>query len=81
MRPEQPARPDPRDLGEIDAEVGVALRRARGAAGMTRASLARAIGIDELALARCEAGSRRLGPQEMFAAVRALGIRPADLYA
>jgi DNA-binding XRE family transcriptional regulator len=56
------------------AELGSRLRQARVMAGMTRQSLASAIGVTAATLRRYETGARRMPPARLAAAVVLLGL-------
>ena len=70
---------DPLDLLDPDATVTLALLRAR--AGLSQAKAAEAVGISRNSWARIEAGTRRIWPDELDAAARALGVNPARVLA
>ena len=55
-------------------ELGSRLRQARMMAGMTRQSLASAIGVSAATLRRYETGARRMPPARLAAAVVLLGL-------
>jgi DNA-binding XRE family transcriptional regulator len=59
---------------ELAIELGSRLRQARVMAGMTRQSLASAIGVSAATLRRYETGARRMPPARLAAAVVLLGL-------
>ncbi len=58
----------------VAVELGSRLRQARVMAGMTRQSLASAIGVSAATLRRYETGARRMPPARLAAAVVLLGL-------
>ena len=60
-------------------DLGERIREARLAAGLTQDALAHAVNTDRAAVARIEAGERRVGALELFALADAVGVRPAVL--
>jgi DNA-binding XRE family transcriptional regulator len=59
---------------QVAIELGSRLRQARVMAGMTRPSLASAIGVTVATLRRYETGARRMPPARLAAAVVLLGL-------
>jgi DNA-binding XRE family transcriptional regulator len=59
---------------QVAVELGSRLRQARLMAGMTRQSLASAIGVAATTLRRYETGARRMPPARLAAAVVLLGL-------
>ena len=68
-----PYRPGP-GARRVAVELGSRLRQARVMAGMTRQSLASAIGVTAATLQRYETGARRMPPARLAAAVVLLGL-------
>ena len=62
-------------------DLGERVREARLAAGLTQDALARAVNTDRAAVARIEAGDRRVSALELFAIADAVDVRPAVLVA
>jgi transcriptional regulator with XRE-family HTH domain len=56
------------------AEIGARVRESRIALGLTQAQLAERLGLDRTALAKAEAGDRRLDALELFRLSDALGL-------
>jgi DNA-binding XRE family transcriptional regulator len=59
---------------QVAVALGSRLRQARVMAGMTRQSLASAIGVTAATLRRYETGARRMPPARLAAAVVLLGL-------
>jgi DNA-binding XRE family transcriptional regulator len=59
---------------QVAVALGSRLRQARVMAGMTRQSLASAIGVTATTLRRYETGTRRMPPARLAAAVVLLGL-------
>ena len=57
------------------------LIKARKAAGLTQAELARRIGKDQTFISLIERSQRRVDVLEWYALARAIGVDPVDLYA
>lgn len=58
-----------------DAQLGQNLQRARCLRGLTQVDLARAVGVDHIALSRVEAGTRGLAATELATIASILGVR------
>jgi Zn-dependent peptidase ImmA (M78 family)/transcriptional regulator with XRE-family HTH domain len=65
------------EYAESWAEIGGRVRESRLAVGLTQADLAGQVSLDRTALAKAEAGDRRLDALELFGLARALGV-PVD---
>ena len=70
---------DPLDLLHPETPVTLALLRAR--AGLSQEQVAKAVGISASSWARIETGRRRIWPDELDAAGRALGVSVARVVA
>jgi len=66
--------PDP-----IDVEVGLNLRRARRARGLSQADVGDALGITFQQVQKYERGANRVSASMLVKAARFLGVRAADL--
>ncbi len=61
---------------KIDEHVGLRLRQGREASRLSKEELAAALGLSLLELDDIETGRARLTPTQMFAASKALSVKP-----
>lgn len=62
-------------------ELGLAIRRARGEAGLSQEALADASGMDRSHMSQVERGKRNLSVLSLDKIAKALGKRPSELLA
>lgn len=67
------------DTDRFYAELGLRLRRARTAAGLTQAELAERVGMSRAAVANIERGHQRVAAHQLVALAAAVGAEPAIL--
>jgi transcriptional regulator with XRE-family HTH domain len=60
-------------------ELGSAIADLRRTCELSQRGLAEAVGLDQSAISRLEAGNRDVGAAELYEIASALGVRPDDL--
>jgi len=65
---------------DIDRHVGVKLREARKAAGVSQTELGKAIGVTFQQIQKYERGTNRVSASAMWGLCQALGIEPVQLF-
>lgn len=68
------------DEQEIAAQIGLNVRRAREAAGLTLRALAAQLGVTHSAIAHMEAGRRAVSAAFVVRVALALSVHPAALF-
>lgn len=66
-------------MGDVRAEVGERIRRARLAAGVSQEELSFRAGLHRTYISDVERGNRNVTVKTLVAIARALGIKPAEL--
>ena len=79
-RPDRPPGRTPARLGAIDAHVGERLRRRREELALSRAALARALGVSIQQMRRYETGRAELFAARLLGLARLLGVSPDHFF-